>query len=74
MSYCSFLTWCANFDPIECHCNNVQDICYLRSLKIFRDLEFRVSIGSLLHNFMDDGRKQSEYNLVFELISRIFAD
>jgi hypothetical protein len=23
-------------------------------LKIFRDLEFRVSIGSLFHNFMDD--------------------
>jgi hypothetical protein len=26
--YCSFLTWCAKFDPIECHCNNVHDICY----------------------------------------------
>jgi hypothetical protein len=29
----------------------------IRSLKIFRDLEFRVSIGSLFHNLMDDGRK-----------------
>jgi hypothetical protein len=29
----------------------------ISSLKIFRDLEFRVSIGSLFHNLMDDGRK-----------------
>jgi hypothetical protein len=28
MSYCSCLTWCAKFDPIECHYNNMQDICY----------------------------------------------